>query len=238
MEKSKDEINIDSPWYYFHSQGCAFCKKLDPIIDELNEEGHEILILDMVENDNKQLYNELQQEYKKKCGTPWLVNAETGKDICGYRDKTTILKWLSGEDIPAPIPPTGPMPRPPFQNSNKKEEKKWISEYNIWADKNKHLPNILSADDILAKPRPKSQPPQFPHINASEDVYLKFKEDWDNWAKDNQHMPGIQDGDSIVNRLKQRPKPQNVNSPDSNLENRLTSLEEKMNKLLLHLGVK
>ena len=238
MEKNKEEINIESPWYYFHSQGCAFCKKLDPIIDELNEEGHEILILDMVENDNKQLYNELQQEYKKKCGTPWLVNAETGKDICGFRDKNTILKWLNGEEIPPPPTPTGPMPRPPFQGVDKKEEKKWISEYNVWADKNKHLPNILSAKDILAKPRPKSLPPQFPHINASEDVYSKFKNDWDNWAKDNQHMPNIQTGTQIVDKLKQRPTPQNVNSPNSNLENRLINLEEKMNKLMLHLGVK
>ena len=125
-----------------------------------------------------------------------------------------------------------------MEYGHKKIEKKWIEDYKKWAEENKHLPNILSADDILAKPRPKSQPPQFPHVNASDEEYSKFKDKWDEWAKDNQHMPNIQDGNSIVDRLKQRPIPQNVNTPNANLENRLTSLEEKMNKLLLHLGVK
>ena len=41
-KKSKKESTL----YYFYSVGCGFCKKMDPIIDELNKKGHNILKLD------------------------------------------------------------------------------------------------------------------------------------------------------------------------------------------------
>ena len=31
------EENTESQWYYFYSVGCGFCKKVEPIIDELNK---------------------------------------------------------------------------------------------------------------------------------------------------------------------------------------------------------
>ena len=37
----------DSPWYYFYSQGCGWCKKSEPVVDELNKEGYDILKLDL-----------------------------------------------------------------------------------------------------------------------------------------------------------------------------------------------
>ena len=37
----------ESTLYYFYSVGCGFCKRVDPIIDELNKEGHDILKLDL-----------------------------------------------------------------------------------------------------------------------------------------------------------------------------------------------
>ena len=46
IEKSQvEEINTDvdeeadSPWYYFYSQGCGWCKKSEPVVDELNKSG-------------------------------------------------------------------------------------------------------------------------------------------------------------------------------------------------------
>ena len=65
MAKSKkdtsqvEEKNVEvveeeeSTLYYFYSVGCGFCKKLDPIIDELIKEGHDILRLDLADKDNQ-----------------------------------------------------------------------------------------------------------------------------------------------------------------------------------------
>ena len=114
----QEEINEDSPWYYFYSIGCGFCKKIEPIIDELNEEGNDILKLDLTEPDNQKLLNELQKEYNKKCGTPWLINADTGEDICGFREKNIIQKWLDGENIPKPPRIKSPMPKLPFHDAS------------------------------------------------------------------------------------------------------------------------
>ena len=37
-KKSKKE----SALYYFYSQGCGFCKRIEPMIDELNKDGYDI----------------------------------------------------------------------------------------------------------------------------------------------------------------------------------------------------
>ena len=34
-----EEIEESSPWYYFYSVGCGWCKKTEPIVDELIKEG-------------------------------------------------------------------------------------------------------------------------------------------------------------------------------------------------------
>ena len=86
------EEEQSSPWYVFCSQGYGFCKKAEPIIEELNKEGYNILKLDVAEGDNQKLNQELQQEYNIQCGTPWFINAETGKGVCGYREKDIIKK--------------------------------------------------------------------------------------------------------------------------------------------------
>ena len=103
--KKKDNTPKESTLYYFYSVGCGFCKKAEPIVDELIKEGHDILKLDMAEPDNQGLKNELSQKYKKQCGTPWFIDGETGNQICGFREKDIIEKWVSGEDIPAPPKP-------------------------------------------------------------------------------------------------------------------------------------
>ena len=51
----------ESTLYYFYSQGCGWCKRTEPLIDELNNEGgYNILKLDLADGDN----NKLQQEIK------------------------------------------------------------------------------------------------------------------------------------------------------------------------------
>ena len=92
MAKSKKEkLEVveqqeeQSTFYYFYSQGCGFCKRSEPIVDEINKEGkYEILKLDLAESDNQGLKKELEQKYKKK-----LWNTMVYK--CRYR---TSSMWI------------------------------------------------------------------------------------------------------------------------------------------------
>ena len=138
--KTAVEKTQESPWYVFCSTGCGFCKKAEPVIEELNNEGYNILKLDVAEGDNQKLAQELKTEYGVQCGTPWFINAETGKGVCGFREKDVLKKWLDGEDIPAPPRPTGPPPKVPFYGSTNKEDIAWKKEYKKWLKDNKHLP--------------------------------------------------------------------------------------------------
>ena len=63
LKEVKQEPPKESTLYYFYSVGCGFCKKADPIVDELIKEGHDILKLDLAEKDNQGLKNELSQKY-------------------------------------------------------------------------------------------------------------------------------------------------------------------------------
>ena len=235
----------ESPWYVFCSTGCGFCKKSEPIIEELNKEGHDILVLDMAEPDNQKLNKELQAEYKTQCGTPWFINAETGKGICGYREKDVLEKWLAGEDIPAPPKPKGMPPRPPFMGAPDAELKEWKTNYNKWLDDNQHLPEDRrkGVDEILSMPRPKSEPPRPPMgPDATEEGIDEWGKQYEKWSKENSHMPNLQPADAMVQNFKNRMK-QMANNPNAQaqpqlqapspkiaeLEKRIAELENKLN---------
>ena len=233
-----------SQWYYFYSQGCGFCKKAEPIVDELNKEGHNILKLDMAEADNQGLSNELKKEYKAQCGTPWFINAETGHQVCGFREKDIIEKWVKGEEIPQPVRPTGPPPKVPLMGADAKEIKSWKKEYNVWYKKNEKLPNVKTASQLLELPRPKTDPPKPPAPNADDKALNTWKEEYDKWAEENTHLPNVIPGDTIVERFKQR-RDGVANQPSGGAaklnpeqEARLQRVEQKLDKLIKHLGVK
>ena len=244
MTKNKKTKQKESTLYFFYTQGCGWCKKAIPLIDELNKEGYDILKLDLVDGDNKNLQDEIKKEYKHQCGTPYFVDAESGYTICGFRDKDTIEKWAKGEEIPKPVKPTGPPPKPPLMGSSKKEEKKWIKEYDEWLKKNDKLPNTKTADEVLEMPRPKSDPPKLkPLQNATEKDLEEWGKKYDKWSKENKHLPNLQPVNQILSRLKnQKEQMTSQNKPsnglNSNQEARLQRLEQKMDKLMKHLGVK
>ena len=249
-----------SNWYYFCSTGCGFCKKVEPLVEELNKENdnpeQEILRLDLADGDNENLAKELKEKYKIQCGTPWFINAETGKGFCGYREKDIIKKWLAGEDIPAPPRPKGPPPKLPFHGATKKEENAWKKEYKKWLSDNKHMPKDWldrqrSANEIIDAPRPKSDPPRPPMGQAmastTDEVLDKWGEDMKKWQEENKHLPNLQPVDNMVQQMKNRrnqmanqgqPGQLSANAPQLQLENRLAALETKMDKLMTHLGVK
>jgi thiol-disulfide isomerase/thioredoxin len=238
-----EETVESSPWYYFYSVGCGWCKKTEPIVDTLNKEGHDILKLDVSDPENKKISDELKKEFNAQCGTPWLVNADTGKGICGFREKDIIEKWLDGEDIPAPPRPKGPMPKPPFQGSTGKEETAWKKEYKKWAKENSHLPKIQSADEILKRPRPKTEPPKPPNPQSTDDELETWGKEYDKWKNENSHLPNLQPVENIINNFKQRrdgtqqPVQQQPVQNQQALTGRIDTLEQKLDKLMKHLGV-
>tara|TARA_R100000700_G_C3145097_1_gene125659 strand:- start:380 stop:1075 length:696 start_codon:yes stop_codon:yes gene_type:complete len=187
-EENKEQL---SPLYYFYSQGCGFCKKSEPIIDELNKEGHDILKLDLADKDNAAINKELKEKYKAQCGTPWFINADTGHQICGYREKDIVEKWVKGEEIPEPPRPKGPPPPPPQDMENKDQVEEWKTKYEAWVKENDHMPNLPPSDQMLQR------------------------------IKQQKKM------------MEQRQAQQN-----GNLEVRISIMEQKLDRLLNHLGVK
>jgi len=246
--KTEDKKTKESTLYYFYSVGCGFCKKAEPIVDELIKEGHDILKLDLAEKDNQGLKNELSQKYNKQCGTPWFIDGATGNQLCGFRDKETVMKWVNGEDIPAPPRPNGPIPKIPFHGASEEDINKWKGEYEIWVKDNEHLPKTQTAEEILERPRPKSDPPR-PQMgpDTTDEQLENWGKEYDVWVKENTHLPNLQPSAVLVQRMKEqrdRQKQQpnmGVNggapiSPD--LEARFQRIEQKVDKLIKHLGVK
>ena len=247
--------DADSPWYYFYSQGCGWCKKSEPVVDELIAAGHDILKLDLADPDNQALNQELKQEYNIQCGTPWFINEATGKGICGFREKDVLEKWLAGEDIPAPPRPKGPIPKIPFMDAPKKEEKAWRKDYEKWLKENDHLPDNQkrTADQILSQPRPKTEPPKPPNPSMTDAQLSDWGKEYDEWAEVNSHLPNLQPGSTIVDRIKQQraggnPAPvspaggeaakeaaiQQLNSLDAKIQ----ALDVKVDKIIAHFGIK
>ena len=248
-EVAEDEA--DSPWYYFYSQGCGWCKKSEPIVDELISEGHDILKLDMADSDNQALANELKQEYSVQCGTPWFINEATGKGICGFREKDILEKWLAGEDIPEPPRPKGPIPKPPFHEAPEKEIKAWKKEYSKWLEDNSHLPDNQrrTAEQILEMPRPKSDPPPPPRPGMKDEEIEKWSTEYDAWTKENDHLPNLQSAEVILQRMNAQnraqqqqagaqPAPVVDNAKLNSLEAKVTALEVKLDKVISHFGIK
>ena len=60
--KKQDSTPQEPTLYFFYTQGCGWCKKVDPIVDELIADGYEILKLDLADGEN----NKLQAEIKKE----------------------------------------------------------------------------------------------------------------------------------------------------------------------------
>ena len=194
----------ESNLYFFYTVGCGWCKKVIPIIDELNEEGYNILKLDLAEKENKEIVDDLKKKHNIQCGTPLFVDIKNGNNVCGFREKDILLKWIDGEKIPPPPRPKGPMPRPPFHGANKKEINEWKKNYEKWSDENSHLPNIVPADKILERPRPKSNPPPPPQPGTGDSMIKKWKKEYEIWAKENKHLPNLLSVDEIEKRIKSR----------------------------------
>ena len=177
----------ESTLYYFYSVGCAYCNKVEPIVDKLNSQGYKIQKIDISDNQNKLFKHEVEKEYNFRCGTPLLIDSETGNSICGWSGEDTIKKWVDGEKIPEPPKPKGDAPKLPQDFNDESQIKKFIKEYKKWAKENSHLHGLQTAEQIIDK------------FKKSQEQREKQKE---------------------------------------SLDGRLTTIEQNLQKLMNHLGVK
>ena len=138
---------------YIMSNSCGWCKKADPIVSELKGDGYDITTLDVMIPEEGQRANELKQKYEVQCGTPLFIDAETGNQVCGFREKDVLEKWAKGEEIPKPPQPKGMPPRPPVDITTAGEEEmaEFKKGYEEWAANNKHLPNVLTFDQAVER---------------------------------------------------------------------------------------
>ena len=88
---------------YFFEYGCTWCSKITPIIDKLISKEYQIAKLDLADEENSKLYNLLKEKYKNNCGTPLMVNKNTGISLCGAAPEETIIQWVENK-----IKPTNP----------------------------------------------------------------------------------------------------------------------------------
>lgn len=93
---------------YITSARCGWCRKADPIIEQLQKDGVEIKVLDVTIPEQKDEATLIKRKHKANCGTPFFIDAETGNSVCGFKEEG-ILAWAKGEKYtPRPIPRKGP----------------------------------------------------------------------------------------------------------------------------------
>tara|TARA_Y100000593_G_scaffold80168_1_gene149542 strand:- start:853 stop:2574 length:1722 start_codon:yes stop_codon:yes gene_type:complete len=221
IKKTEPRGNI----FYIMSPNCGWCKKADPIVKELSEQGYTFTTIDVTKPDEGSRANEIKQKYNVQCGTPLFVDEKTGENVCGFREKDALSTWLDGNELPAPPTPKSPMPRPPFMDAPEEVVNNWKKDYAKWSKENKHLPGLKTADDLLAMPRPKSQPPQPPNPNMSDNELEMWSLEWDEWAMNNNHLPGIQMSDALIARFKPQWQ-QQANLLKSEVESKNVELPE------------
>ena len=235
MAKSKDKQNKEL--YFFYSNGCVFCKQMEPVVDKFIKDGHNILKLNISEKENQGLKKEISEKYEKNCGTPWLIDPSTGNQVCGKSDEEVIQKWIDGEDIPTPPKPKTQMPRPPFANASEDEVNSWKKLYKTWVEENSHLPNLKSAEEILDTPRPNSMPPNPPSPTATKEEMDTWASDYENWYNENKHIPNIKKTSEVLKIIEDRKNQLNsqmkIDSVDTKLE--VTQLRTEVNEVKAQL---
>lgn len=98
---------------YITSARCGWCRKADPIIEELQNSGIDITVLDVTEEDAKERAREIKSKFGVNCGTPLFIDAESGNYQCGMSEEN-IRKWAAGEKIT-------PKKKPPHPNKVKRD---------------------------------------------------------------------------------------------------------------------
>jgi len=87
-------------------------------------------------------------------------------------------------------------------------------------------------------PKPKSPPPPLPKDWNNGDEIKNFKEKYNEWKEENNHVPNLQPAEQIVNRYKQQWKARKNQSQPQTSDASVRGIEQKLDRLMSHLGVK
>ena len=142
-----------SPIYFFTRSGCSWCKKMQPSIDEINNDlsdEQKIQIHNIDEEKSKTIYNSIVTRYKLKRLVPILYNSNIGSYLLGYQDKKNVQQFLKANPLKERKPLT-PMPKFDINNSTKKDFENWKKSVILWYEKNKNdLPtNVISQEKMI-----------------------------------------------------------------------------------------
>lgn len=85
--------------YEFYGDGCPHCEKMEPKIEELQEE--ENVEVEQLEVWHDEENAELMEEYDEGfCGgVPFFFNTESEQWICGETDIETLKSWAAGDEV-------------------------------------------------------------------------------------------------------------------------------------------
>ena len=82
-------------------------------------------------------------------------------------------------------------------------------------------------------------PPQMPRPSSSNNEIKKWRTAYKKCSKENKHLPNIMPVDKFEERIRNAPQPQHqVQNINPAFVHRLKSVEDKLDKLIRHLGVK
>ena len=78
----------------------------------------------------------------------------------------------------------------------------------------------------------------FAETTLTDEQLDAWAKEYDKWSKENKHLPNLQPSKVILDRMKQARNQQMNPGMGGNVEQRLTTLEQKLDRLMSHLGVK
>ncbi|MDY6788485.1 MAG: hypothetical protein SVV03_00835 [Candidatus Nanohaloarchaea archaeon] len=84
--------------YFFYGKECPHCQSMEPLVENLEDEGFEVEWLETWhDEENAEKKEELDDG---KCGgVPFFYNTESDQWICGETSFMELEKWAEGEKI-------------------------------------------------------------------------------------------------------------------------------------------
>ena len=142
-----------SPIYYFTKSGCAWCTKMQPSIEQINEtlnDEQKIQILNVDDKKSRVIYDTILTTNRLRAITPMLYNSNIGTYSLGYQDKENIQRFLKANPLKERNS-LKPIPTFDIQNSSKKDFDDWKKDVILWYEENKNnLPtNVISQEKMI-----------------------------------------------------------------------------------------
>ena len=91
-------------------------------------------------------------------------------------------------------------------------------------------------EKIPEPPKPKSPPPPLPQDWDDKKLIDEWKQSYEKWRDENNHLPNLTTTEEVVDRFKKQWEARK--KQQQSLDTRVGVIEQKLDKLMNHLGVK